>query len=169
MLSLFSKEMFAYYIRCFIVDYFGYAPPPDPACPSVSKYVLHIHISYQRDTLGQGGTASAKRQWFVMLKRSFTFYENEDFRFLWSINCIDVCIHGYNCCQTCIDLSKCVYVASKGVKIEPTVGVQNLDCFNIHIWWSSLPKHWPQPKSILWKCNLNYAFVRQNLMMYTKN
>ena len=38
---------------------------------------------------------------------------------LWSINCINVCICGYNCCQTGgIELSKCVYLASMGVQIE---------------------------------------------------
>ena len=40
----------------------------------------------------------------------------------------------YNCCQTRgIELSKCVYLASMGVKIEHTVGVQNKDFFKMHI------------------------------------
>ena len=43
---------------------------------------------------------------------------------------MNICICGYNCCQTGgIELSKCVYLASMGVKIEPTVGVQNKDFF----------------------------------------
>ena len=32
--------------------------------------------------------------------------------YLGSINCINVCIRDYNCCQTGIELSKCVYLAS---------------------------------------------------------
>ena len=44
---------------------------------------------------------------------------------------MNVCIHGYNCCQTGgIELFKCVYLASMGVKIEHTVGVQNKDFFS---------------------------------------
>ena len=46
---------------------------------------------------------------------------------------MNVCIRGFNCCQTGgyrgIELSKCVYLASMGVKIEHTVGVQNKDFF----------------------------------------
>ena len=41
----------------------------------------------------------------------------------------NVCIRGYNCCQTGIKLSKYVYLASMSVKIEDTVGIQNQDCF----------------------------------------
>ena len=77
--------MFAYYISCFINVFqliLGCVPPRDPACPFVSKYVLHIHTTYQSGTLGQGGgggeTGSAKRKWFVTLKSSFTIYEKED-------------------------------------------------------------------------------------------
>ena len=58
MLSLFSKEMLAYYIRCFmnvLVLILGCVPPRDPACPFVSKYILHIHTTYQSGILGQGG------------------------------------------------------------------------------------------------------------------
>ena len=57
MLSLFSKEMLDYYIRCFIqclVVNFGVCFPRDPA-PFVSKYVLHIHTTYQSGILGQRG------------------------------------------------------------------------------------------------------------------
>ena len=43
---------------------------------------------------------------------------------------MNICIRGYNCCQTDgIELSKCVYLASMGVKIEHTAGVQNKDFF----------------------------------------
>ena len=47
--------------------------------------------------------------------------------YLRSINCINICIRGYNCFQTGIELSKCVYLASMGVKIEHTVGGQDQD------------------------------------------
>ena len=44
---------------------------------------------------------------------------------------MNVCICGYNFCQTGgIELSKCVYLASMGVQIEHTVGVQNKDYFS---------------------------------------
>ena len=68
--------------------------------------------------------------------------------YLWSINCINVCIRGYNCCQTGIELSKCVYLASVGVKINHIVGGQNhfFFFFKMHIWWSYQSKHRPQPK-----------------------
>ena len=49
--------------------------------------------------------------------------------YLRNIICISVCIRGYNCCQTGIELSKCVYLASIVVKIEKTVGSQNQDFF----------------------------------------
>ena len=50
--------------------------------------------------------------------------------YLWGISYMNVCIHGYNCCQTGdIELSKCVNLVSRGVKIEHTVGVQNKDFF----------------------------------------
>ena len=43
---------------------------------------------------------------------------------------MDVFIRGYNCCRTGgVELTKCVYIASMGVKIEHTVGVQNKDFF----------------------------------------
>ena len=49
--------MLAYYIRCFINVLqliLGYVLPLDPACPFVSKYVLHIHTTYQSGILDQG-------------------------------------------------------------------------------------------------------------------
>ena len=42
-----------------------------------------------------------------------------------SINCINVSIHGGNCCKTSIAVSKCVYLASMAVKIERTVAGHN--------------------------------------------
>ena len=33
----------------------GCVPPRDPACPFVSKYILHIHTTYKSGILGQGG------------------------------------------------------------------------------------------------------------------
>ena len=38
-----------------------------------------------------------------------------------SINRINVSIHGFNCCKTGIEVSKCVQLASMAVKIERTV------------------------------------------------
>ena len=32
--------------------------------------------------------------------------------YLCSFDCINACVRGYNCCQTGIELSKCVYLAS---------------------------------------------------------
>ena len=43
------------------------------------------------------------------------------------------CILGYNCCQTGMELSKCVYLAFMGVKINFTVGGQNKEIFKMHI------------------------------------
>ena len=44
-----------------------------------------------------------------------------------SINGIHVSIHGCNCCQTGIDVSKCVYLASMVVKLVHTVAGHNHD------------------------------------------
>ena len=44
-----------------------------------------------------------------------------------SVNCTNVSIHGYNCCKTGIEVSKCVYLACMAVKIEHTVGGHNHD------------------------------------------
>ena len=48
---------------------------------------------------------------------SFIVYEKEDLDYFRCINCINVCIRGYNCCQTGIGSSKYVDFASMGVKI----------------------------------------------------
>ena len=58
-------------------------------------------------------TGSAKRKWFVTLKRSFKFMKKKTLDYLRSISCINVCIRGYNCCQTGgIEVSSCpnVYI-----------------------------------------------------------
>ena len=61
--------------------------------------------------------------------------------------CIYGCIRGYNCCQTGSELSKCVYLASMGVKINQTTGGQNQRSFSkLHISWSCQSKHGPQPR-----------------------
>ena len=44
-----------------------------------------------------------------------------------SINCINVSIHGCNCCKTSTDVSKCVHLVSMAVKIEHTVAGHNHD------------------------------------------
>ena len=44
-----------------------------------------------------------------------------------SINSSDEYIHGGNCCQTDIEVSKCVYLACMAVKIEYIVGGHNHD------------------------------------------
>ena len=46
-----------------------------------------------------------------------------------SINCRNVCILAYYCCQTGIEVSKCVYLASTALKLERTVGGQNYESF----------------------------------------
>ena len=62
-----------------------------------------------------------------------------------SINCINVFIHGCNCCKTGIEVSKCVYLASMAVKIEHIVAGHNYDIlqqciFDIHASRSTGPK-----------------------------
>ena len=94
------------------------SPPPvtrDPACPFVSKYLLHVHTTYQSGILGSmGGTGAS--WWHPGGNR---------------VNQAKICIRGHNCCQTGgIELSKCVYLTSMGVKIERTVGVQSKDFFS---------------------------------------
>ena len=69
--------------------------------------------------------------------------------YLWSINCINVCIRGYNCCQTGIELSKCVYLASMGVKINHTVGGQNQEIFQNAYLMVMPVKHGSHPKKKL--------------------
>ena len=49
--------------------------PRDPACPFITKHVLHIHTTYQIDFLGKGGTGPAKQKWFETLKSPITVYE----------------------------------------------------------------------------------------------
>ena len=148
-------------------------PPPThthirfhPSCPFVSKYALLIHTTNQSDILGQGGEqGQASKKWFVARKSSFTVYENEDLKildYLRSIHCISVCIRGYNCCQTGIELSKCVYLASICVKIEHTVGGQNQDLSFI-----VMPAETRASAKV--KITKIYALVHRNLIVYTDN
>ena len=94
--------------------------------------------------------------------------------YLWSINCINVGIHGYNCCQTggieVLSLSKCVYLASMVVKIERTVGVQNISFFffffqNVYLIVMSAETL----ATIKVKIAEIYVLVRRNIMIYTEN
>ena len=82
---------------------------------------------------------------------------------------MNVCIRGYNCCQTGgidVKLSKCVYLASMGVKIEHTIGVQNKDFFqNAYLMVMSTETL----ATTKVKIAINYALVCQNLMIYTEN
>ena len=79
---------------------------------------------------------------------------------------MNVCIRGYNCCQTGgIELSKCVYLASMCVKIEHTVGVQNKDFFqNTYLLMST-----ETLATTKVKIAKLYALVNRNLMTYTEN
>ena len=103
-------------------------PPRDPACPFVSKYFSPIHTTYQRGILGQGGEQGQKSK-KLMKKKILDYFQ--------SINCINVSIHGCNCCKTGIEVSKCVYLASMAVKLEHTVAGHNHDIlqqciFDVH-------------------------------------
>ena len=81
---------------------------------------------------------------------------------------MDACIHGYNCCQTGgIELSKCVYLASMGVKIEHTVGVQNKDFFFQNEYLMVMSTETLVTTKV--KIAKLYALVRRNLMIYTDN
>ena len=79
-----------------------------------------------------GGAGSAKRKWFVTLKSSFTIYENEEFRLSLKhqLNYVFMVIIVV---KLEVELLKCIYLASMGVKIEHTVGIQNKDFFKIYI------------------------------------
>ena len=82
-----------------------------------------------------------------------------------SINCINVFIHGCNCCKTGIEVSKCVYLASMAVKIEHIVAGHNHDIlqqciFDIHASRSTGPKRGKLAKI--------YDFVHRNLSTYTE-
>ena len=106
---------------------FECVPPRDPTCLFVSKYFSHIHTTYQSGILGQGGggTGSTKQ------KKNAEKFLNSLWKMILdnfqSINCINVSIHGCNCCKTGIEVSKCVYLACMAVKIEHTVGGHNHD------------------------------------------
>ena len=80
---------------------------------------------------------------------------------------MNVCIHGYNCCQTGgIELFKCVYLASMGIKIEYTVDVQFFFFFqNAYLMVISTEKL----AATKVKFAKIYAFVCRNLMIYMEN
>ena len=52
-----------------------------------------------------------------------------------SINCINVSVNGCNYWKTCIEVSKCVYLASMTVKIEHTVAGHNHDILQQRIFY----------------------------------
>ena len=63
--------------------------------------------------------------------------KNKILDYFQSINCINVSIHGSNCCKTGIAVSKWVYLASIAVKIARTVAGYNHDIlqqciFDVH-------------------------------------
>ena len=64
------------------------------------------------------------------------------------------------------ELSKYVYLASMGVKINQTDGGQNQELFSKCISIVMPVENGPQPK----KKNVNiYAFIHRNVMVYTEN
>ena len=75
-------------------------------------------------------------------------------------------IRGCNCCQTGIELSKCVYLASMGVKINHTVGGKNQECFQNAYLMVMPVETWGTTKEKIAK---NYVFVHRNVMVYTEN
>ena len=112
-------------------------PPPPPPWPSTplcplsasTFYTFTQHIKVASWVKGEGGNKVSQAK---MVRNAEKFLYNlwEKRFYLWSIKCMNVCIRGYNCSQTGgIELSKCVYLASMGVKIEHTVGVQNKEFF----------------------------------------
>ena len=62
-------------------------------------------------------------------KSLYQFIKKKILDYFQSINCINVSIHGCNCCKTGIEVCKCVYLASMAVKIEHTVAGHNHDIF----------------------------------------
>ena len=65
-----------------------------------------------------------------------------------------------------IELSKCVYLASMGVKIEHTVGFQNKDFFqNVYLMVMSAETL----ATTKVKIAKIYVLVRQNIMINTEN
>ena len=119
-------------------------PTRDPACPFVSKYFSPIHTTYQSGILG-GGYRVNKAENAGKFIISLWPMEKMIFDYFRSINCINVSIHGCNCCDTGIDVSKCVYLASMTVKIERTVGGHNRDIlqqciFDVHTSRSIVPQ-----------------------------
>ena len=76
--------------------------------------------------LGQGGEQGQQSK--RITEKFFQFMKkNNILHYFQSISCIHVSIHGCNCCQTGINVSKCVYLASMVVKLEHTVAGHNHD------------------------------------------
>ena len=83
--------------------------------------------------------------------------------------CINVCIRCYNCFQSGIELSKCIYLASMGVKLNHTragaVKIKNFYFQNAYLMVMPV-ETWATTK----EKNANiYAFVHRNVMGYTEN
>ena len=108
-------------------------PPPPPPWPSMPFFqqvrFTHSHNISKWHPGSRGRTGSAKQKWFVTLISSFTVCKKKLLDYLRSISCINVCIRGYNCCQTSIELSKCIYLASIGVKIQLAVKIKTFFFF----------------------------------------
>ena len=66
-------------------------------------------------------------------------------------------------------MSKCVYLASMGVKIEQTVGVQNKECFFFFFFFFQNAYLMVMSTETLatTKTAKTYALVRRNLMIYS--
>ena len=89
---------------------------------------------------GEQGQKSKNRS-----KILYQFMKKKILDYFHSINCINVSIHGCNCCKTGIEVSKCVYLAFMAVKIEHTVAGHNHDIlqqciFVVHASQSTGPK-----------------------------
>ena len=66
-----------------------------------------------------------------------------------------------------IELSKCVYLASMGVKIEHTVGFQNKDFFFQNVYLMVMSEETLATTKV--KIAKIYVLVRQNIMINTEN
>ena len=91
-----------------------------PFCQQI--FLAHSHNISKWPSGSRGGGTKQKT-----LKKSLTVYEKKILDYFRSINCTNVSINGCNCCETGIEVSKCVYLACKAVKIEYTVDGHNHD------------------------------------------
>ena len=83
-----------------------------------------------------------------------------------SIDCINVSIHGCNCCKTGVEVSKCVYLASMAVEIEHTVADHSHNILQQCILMFMPAEVWGLNAV---KTAKIYAFVYRNLFAYTEN